>query len=104
MTEQLDDVRAKLFQAQAIMELSPSMPHSTVTFEVGDHVLVAASRVHGGEPQRTKAKWQELWRGPFFVSQVLSSNAYRLEMPDWFLGHLVFNVEYLKVWQQMKFQ
>ena len=99
MTEQLDDVKAKLLQAQALMELSPSITRSTLTFEEGDQVLVAASRVHGGEPQRTnKAKWQELWRGPFIVSKVLSSNAYRLEMPDWFLGHPVFNVEYLKAW------
>jgi hypothetical protein len=100
MTEQLDTIRAKLLQTQALMELHPSSTHSVLTFSVGDQVLVAATRVHGGPPQRTsKAKWQELWRGPFTVSEVLSPNVYKLDMPDWFMGHPVFKVEYLKQWQ-----
>jgi hypothetical protein len=95
----LDTIRAKLLQTQALMELHPSSTHSVLTFSVGDQVLVAATRVHGGPPQRTsKAKWQELWRGPFTVSEVLSPNVYKLDMPDWFMGHPVFNVEYLKQW------
>ena len=97
MTEQLDYVKAKLLQAQALMQLSPSLAHSTLAFEVRLEIrfwwLLPGCMVRSLNAP-TRAKWQEFWRWPFVVSSVLSSNAYRLEMPNWFLGHPVFNVEF----------
>ena len=101
MIEQLELVRGKLLQAQALMEVQSTVAHSGVLFKEGDQVLVSASRVHGGPSQRTsKGKWQELWRGPFTVNKVVNENAYGLEMPEWFNGYPVFNIEYLKQWYQ----
>ena len=101
MIEQLELVRGKLLQAQALMEVQSTVAHSGVLFKEGDQVLVSASRVHGGPSQRTsKGKWQELWRGPFTVNKVVNDNAYGLEMPEWFNGYPVFNIEYLKQWYQ----
>ena len=42
-----------------------------------------------------KAKWQDLWRGPYVVTKCVGSHAYELAMPEWFTGHNVFNITHL---------
>lgn len=67
-----------------------------IKYSVGDELFVSADRVHGGPPMATeKAKWQDLWRGPYVVTKCVGSHAYELAMPEWFTGHNVFNITHL---------
>jgi hypothetical protein len=56
MTEQLDAIRAKLLQTQALMELNPSVAHSVLTFSEGDQVQQECMVVRPNVPARRNGK------------------------------------------------
>jgi len=93
-------LRDEIIAAQERQRFTANLHREYTRFNVGDSVVVAKDRVHGGPSANTsKDKWQHLWRGPFTVKSCKGENAYELEMPDWFLGHPVFNVSHLQKWK-----
>ena len=92
-------IKDALVKAQEVQRNATNRHRADQAFSIGDSVLVAADRVHGGPPMNTeKYKWQELWRGPFTIQSRVGENAYQLAMPEWFEGHPTFNISHLKPW------
>jgi hypothetical protein len=98
--ERFAGVRDAMIVAQQASKVSADQHLTETVYQVGDWVLLAASRTKlSSRTQRTsKAKWQELWRGPFRVIATHGPNAYTLDMPETFLGHPTFNTRFLIAW------
>jgi hypothetical protein len=98
--ERFADVHDNMIIAQQAQKMQTDRQRTETIHQVGDLVLLHASRMQGGpRTQRTtKHKWQELWRGPYAVLASHGDNAYTLDMPSSFQGHTTFNVSFLKEW------
>ena len=103
-TDSIEDrfanVRDAMIIAQQAQKQQTDLHRLETKHQVGDLVLLHASRMQGGpRTQRTsKHKWQELWRGPYTIKATHGDNAYTLEMPSTFRGHPTFNIQFLKEW------
>ena len=62
-------------------------------YSVGDHVWLDARNIRTNR-QSKKLDWKNL--GPFPVTQMVSSHAYRLDLPDSMKIHPVFHVSLLQ--------
>ena len=98
--ERFAEVRDAMITAQQASKTQADQNLTETIHQVGDLVLLAASRMQGGpQTQRTsKHKWQELWRGPYAIIDSHGDNAYTLDMPSTYRGHTTFNIRFLKPW------
>jgi hypothetical protein len=98
--ERFAEIRDAMITAQQASKEQADQHLTETVHQVGDLVLLAASRMQGGpSTQRTsKHKWQELWRGPYTITGCHGDNAYSLDMPSTYRGHTTFNIRFLKPW------
>ena len=98
--ERFAEIRDAMTIAQQASKEQADQHLTETIHQVGDLVLLSASRMQGGtSDQRTsKHKWQELWRGPYTIIDRHGDNAYTLDMPTTYRGHTTFNVRFLKPW------
>jgi hypothetical protein len=98
--ERFAETRDAMITAQQASKEQADQHLTETIHQVGDLVLLAASRMQGGpSDQRTsKHKWQELWRGPYTIIDRHGDNAYTLDMPSTYRGHTTFNTRFLKPW------
>jgi hypothetical protein len=89
----LEDVRARLEQAQAIYKRFYDKHHREVTFAVGDWLwLLLRHRAPASLQVGTSGKLRPRFFGPYNVVAVVSPVAYKLEFPPRARLHDVFHV------------
>ena len=94
MEQILDIARSELKAAQARYEDQANRKRQPARcYKVGQYVWLDARNIHTARPQK-KLDWKYL--GPFRVSAVVSSHAYRLELPASMRIHPVFYVDRLR--------
>jgi len=93
MTRTLKSARQKFAAVQSRMQADVDKHRRDVQFEVGQQVLVAASRI----AQAPNRKLAPRWVGPFDVTERLGPNAYRLALPpEYGAMSKTFNITHLK--------
>ncbi|KAG7670696.1 hypothetical protein KSW81_003250 [Nannochloris sp. 'desiccata'] len=97
ITETLTQSRTNLAKNQEQMQNQVNKRRRFVRYEVGERVLVDASRLH----QAPRGKLTHKWVGPFEVAEVLNDNAYVLHLPPRLKNtSSTFNVTQLKRYQE----
>jgi hypothetical protein len=87
-------VREELLWAQASQQEYANRKRTPApAYSVGDHVWLDARNIRTSR-QSKKLDWKNL--GPFPVTQMVSSHAYRLDLPDSMKIHPVFHVSLLR--------
>jgi hypothetical protein len=95
--EFLANIRHRLEQAQGTYKLQYDKHHREVVFEVGDWVwLRLRHRAPASMQVAPTGKLRPRFYGPFRVSAVINSVAYRLDLPPTACIHDVFHVALLK--------
>ncbi len=86
-------IREELLWAQALQQEYANKKRSPApAYAVGDRIWLDARNIKTSR-QSKKLDWKNL--GPFTVTQVVSSHAYRLDLPDSMKIHPVFHVSLL---------
>ncbi|KAG7667409.1 hypothetical protein KSW81_001140 [Nannochloris sp. 'desiccata'] len=97
ITETLTQSRTNLAKNQEQMQNQVNKRRRFVRYEVGERVLVDASRLY----QAPRGKLTHKWVGPFKVAEVLNDNAYVLHLPPRLKNtSSTFNVTHLKRYQE----
>jgi hypothetical protein len=97
MQEILRSARNAIIEAQARQEQNANRHRREVTLEVGDLVLLSSTHITAdSDRQRPTRKLTPRFLGPFKVIQVVSSTAYKLDLPSNMNIHPVFHVSLLK--------
>ncbi|KAH7621119.1 putative Transposon Ty3-I Gag-Pol polyprotein [Nannochloris sp. 'desiccata'] len=97
ITETLTQSRTNLAKNQEQMQNQVNKRRRFVRYEVGERVLVDASRLY----QAPRGKLTHKWVGPFEVAEVLNDNAYVLHLPPRLKNtSSTFNVTQLKRYQE----
>ena len=91
----LEDAKANLETAQQNMKRRVDKTRRAENFAVGDEVVLSTKNLRT-YAQHLPIKLRRRWVGPFRISQVISSVAYKLELPVHWHIHPVFHIDKLK--------
>ena len=97
----LGTAKDNLREAQRMQALHANRRRRDVTFAVGDKVLIKSTALLTAyERARPKRKLKAVYVGPFVISAVISTTAYRLQLPPAHQQvHPVFHVSQLKAYR-----
>jgi len=90
--------RDNLVQAQDYMASYANRSRRELEFKIGDKVMINSSNLRNDfDKERPSAKLADVWYGPYLVTKVISSVAYKLNLPTSLKNvHNVFHVSKLK--------
>ena len=83
----------KIHKAQQQQKQRHDEDLKEIQFKIGDLVLLYQSKLRG------KQKFQERWKGPYYVHEVLGNGAYKLRTIEGNILKVPVNAERLKVYQ-----
>ena len=92
----LSHARESLQAAQVRMAKYADLKRRDRMFQVGDKVWLAAKNLRLPAAQNAKNKLQPKFYGPYKVLEVVSPQAYRLDLPKTLKIHPVINIGFLK--------
>ena len=92
----LTKAREYLAQAYEKMILNNTDKKLPAPFQANDLVLVHRSAFRKNYATPDLKKFDDRWYGPFTITKVINSNAYKLDFPDSFRNHPVINVTFLQ--------
>jgi hypothetical protein len=97
MNEILQTARSKMTEAQERQAKYANRCRRDETFRIGDEVWLSAGNINADiNKQRPTKKLSSRFLGPFRIGAVISTTAYRLDLPDSLKIHPVFHVSQLK--------
>ena len=94
----LEEAQANLSVAANRAKAYADVSQREETYEVGDEVVLAMRHLRINE--HLPIKLRRRWIGPFSIAKVISSVAFRLNLPPHWRIHLVFHVSSLKRYYQ----
>jgi Chromo (CHRromatin Organisation MOdifier) domain/Integrase core domain len=72
-----------------------------LTFQIGDKVLLSAHNINNPvDRQRPTRKFTPRYLGPYSISAIISTTAYKLDLPTTLRIHPVFHVSMLKLYKE----
>jgi transposase InsO family protein len=98
MKSNLSEARDNIIAAQEKQRTNADLTRREQTFKLNDLVLVESEmlRTQSAQASRPKSKLDLKFDGPFKVTEVVSINSYRLDIPESFGVFNVFNVSKLR--------
>jgi hypothetical protein len=95
--EFLEDIRARLLQAQALQKRHYDRGHRQIAHQVGDWVLLRPrQRPTASMPPTVAGKLKPRFYGPYRVVELINEVVVRLDLPPQARLHVVFHVGLLK--------
>ena len=96
-TSMIDLVKDSLREAQERQEKYANEHRRHIIFQVGDQVLLNMKNINTPvDRNRPTKKLTPRFAGPYLISEVISSTAYKLDLPPGMKIHPVFHVSLLK--------
>ena len=103
--EAISLAKDELTAAQARQAMYSDRGRKRLSLSVGDKVLVHREYLITPEARdRPCEKLRPKWYGPFSITEVVSPNAFRLQLPHQLRCHPVFNVSALKKYHENTFE
>ena len=94
--EEIQRIQDAMRQAQERQARYANQSRREVLFSVGDKVLLATSHLRLTEAEHASRKLQPRYHGPYKITEVVSSVAYRLDLPKRYKAHPVVHISHLK--------
>ena len=94
--EEIQRIQEAMRKAQERQSAYANQSRREVIFKVGDKVLLSSSHMRLPEAENASRKLQSRYHGPYRITEVISSVAYRLDLPKQYKAHPVVHVSHLK--------
>ena len=97
----MQDARDSIARAQDRQALQANKSRHSSPFKIGDLVLVSTKHLLDvTQRNRPSTKLRRPFTGPFLITDIIGTNAVKLNLPDHIRAHSTFNVSKLKLYHQ----